>query len=367
MNLAETRWPPLPSDAEISSVTDVVHSQRFTDGKWTAEVERRMCELTGAPHAVAFNSCTSAIHAVLAVAWMPRLRTSAFGFVGTITGALHLGMDIRFCNPIPDTLTLAPAPHVDLPNLAALDDWHLPLAVDLHGVPHTLSRAGTLTDACQALGTEMGGQHIGARGIHCWSFSSAKIVAAPDGGAVTLDDAGMAEKLRTVRNYGIPAGQSRGAGRPSMNLGHNWRPSEISMAMVAHRMNDLTHWADRSREVAAFVHAACDGVGLWRQHTPEDTEPAWHKLRIGPGGNNPWNPRAASALEARLNARGVPTHRWGIALDRHAAQTASKYPVAARLEAGTFCLGTEACPPMTWTDQELQQVCDILRQEAKTS
>ncbi len=360
MELSRRRWPPEPDAREIELLTDVARSRVWTDGPWTAEVERRMEKVTGAPHAVAFNSCTSALHAALhALGCVRGTRVSvpAFTFAGTVTGAAHIGAELLFADVHPGTVTLAEPD----------DEAEIVVAVDLHGVPHGLdrSRAGgrpVLTDACQALGSTLAGSHVGAAGTHAWSFSSAKMIAAPDGGAVTTDDAGVAERLRELRDYGVPAGESRSNGAVRWPGGHNWRPTESSMAMVAHRLEDLDRWAARARDVTGRLHAAMDRIGLWRQHAPEPAGTAWHKVRFGPAG---LDPARAEEMERALAGAGVPTHRWGrIPLNRHPAFNGSGRqagtPVADAVAAGTLCLGTEATPPMTFNDDEVEQVCRIL-------
>jgi perosamine synthetase len=357
--LAERRWPPAPSPHELDLVADVMRSRVWTDGSWTAEVERRMCDLTGAPYAVAFNSCTSALHAALHAMGCTRetrLVVPALTFAGTVTGARHIGADLRFADVRRDTLNLTE----DLP------EADLVIAVDLHGVPHRHGRdraagAPVLTDACQALGTELDGEHVGARGVHAWSFSSAKMVAAPDGGAVTTDDAELNGRLRELRDYGVPAGQNRSNGTVLLPGGHNWRPSELTMVMVAQRLEGLARWVSRSRDVADRLHATMDELGLWRQCAPEGAATAWHKIRFGPAD---WSPERLGELEQTLADAGVPTHRWCmVPLHQHPAfrpQHPLDLPAAESAATGTLCLGTEACPPMTWTDDEIERVCQIL-------
>ncbi|MFI0367312.1 DegT/DnrJ/EryC1/StrS family aminotransferase [Actinomadura sp. 1N219] len=354
LELRERRWPAAPTAEERELLAETAGSRSWTDGVWTEEVERRMAELTGAPHAVAFNSCTSALHAALYAMGAERgapVTIPAFTFAGTVTGARHIGAALRFADVAPDTLTLDPA--------AA--DGGLTIAVDLHGVPHGLPRDAVLTDACQSLGTRIGGRHVGAIGTHAWSFSASKMVTAPDGGAVTTSDPALADHMRELRDYGVPAGRSRSNAGVVWPGGHNWRPSELSMVMVGHRLGRLGHWTARSREVTGRLHAALDRAGLWRQHVPAGAEPGWHKVRFGAPD---WNPRAAGRMERALAEAGVPTHRWGaVPVHRHPAfrpDGQPPRPVAERAAAGTLCLGTEACPPMTWTDDEVDQVCVLL-------
>lgn len=359
--LSDRRWPQKPSGHEVSLLLAAAASDHWTDGPFTAEVERKMEGLTGAPHAVAFNSCTSALHAALIAmgcAATTRLAVPVLTFVGTVTGAVHIGARLTAADVAPDTLTMTTVP----------DGATMVIAVDLHGVPHTLDRSAAagrpiLTDACQSLGTRIGGRHIGSQGTHAWSFSSAKMVTAPDGGAVTTDDPALADRLREIRDYGIKAqpGQPRANGVVVFPGGHNWRPSELSMALVSHRLTTLGDWVDRAAQVTERLHAAADEAGLWRQQAPVGTQPAWHKVRIGP---NSWSPVLASALERDLNEAGIPTHRWGTTpLHKHPAYSFDQpepVPMAQLAAAGTFCLGTEACPPMTWTDYEVARVARTL-------
>ncbi|WP_160161181.1 DegT/DnrJ/EryC1/StrS family aminotransferase [Actinomadura sp. K4S16] len=362
LNLAERRWPPVPDLEETRLITQAALSRTWTDGPWTEEVEHRMTELTGAPHAVAFNSCTSALHAALhamgCAAGTPLLAPS-LTFTGSLTGARHIGADVHWRDVDPDTLTITLGPIEEVGTLV--------LAVDLHGVPHTITGGGglrVLTDSCQALGTLRDGRHIGGTGTHCWSFSSAKLVAAPDGGAVTTDDPDLARILRQLRDYGVYAtGRERSNGVVTHPGGHNWRPSELSMAMVAHRLQRLPYWADRARHAARRLHPALDRLGYWRQHAAPGTDPAWHKIRIGPPDQDP---DAARQLARRLADAGVPTHRWGAhPLHLHPVhhtrdRPRPDLPATARAAAGTICLGTERCPPMTWTCDEIDEVIDTL-------
>ncbi|MBO0819246.1 MAG: DegT/DnrJ/EryC1/StrS family aminotransferase, partial [Nocardiopsaceae bacterium] len=382
------RWPPPPGRDETAAVTDVLASGVWTDGRWTRTVEQRLADLTGAPHAVAFNSCTSALHAALLAAGagpFSRITAPAFTFAGTVTGAVHIGAALDFADIAPDTLTIA-LPHGE-PGRAV----GIVLAVDLHGVPHPLNRADprVITDACQALGTTHTGpgdstgdaagapRHLGHTGTHAWSFSAAKLAAAPDGGAVTTGSADLADTLRELRDYGIPPGEPgrpRAASAVRNPGGHNWRPSEITMALVAHRLDTVHVHAGRARQVTAAVHDACDRAGFWRQQAPPGAFPAWHKIRVAvPGGLLPGSDggrgvpapetfRRTTELVSRLREAGIPTHVWGTPPLHHhpafrpAPARRRPAPVAETVAETTVCLGTEACPPWTWTDDEVERV-----------
>ncbi|WP_405759470.1 DegT/DnrJ/EryC1/StrS aminotransferase family protein [Streptomyces sp. NBC_01420] len=353
--LNETRWPPPPSPSTIHNVQEAMASRQWTGGRYTREAEDALCEVTGAPYAVAFQSCTAAIHAALlasgARAGTP-LHTPAFGFAGTLTGAAHIGMELVYHDVHGGT-----GNSID----PEAPDGTIVLTPDLHGVPHTLDRSTVITDACQSLGTTINGKPIGAEGTHCWSFSSSKLIAAPDGGAVTTDDRTLADVLRQLRDYGAEPGAAR-ANALITRPGHNWRPSELSMAIVADQLRRLPVLAARAQETGERVQTALRETGLWHQETADGVEPAWHKLRTGLPG------RARSGLlRLALTDLGMPWHDWGThPLPQHPQFWPSHRnpePVietASALAARTFCLGTEACPPWTWTTGETELVCAIL-------
>lgn len=351
--LSAHRWPPNLGPGTHRAVINAIASRTWTGGRYTRAVETAMCELTGARYAVAFQSCTAAIHAALLAHGARRgtpLHTPAFGFAGTLTGASHIGARLIYHDVDPDT-----GNSVD--PLAA--PGQLVLTPDLHGVPHTLPRQDVITDACQSLGTLVDGRHVGASsGTHCWSFSATKLVSAPDGGAVTTDDGGLAEELQQLRDYGADlSGHSRANALITLP-GHNWRPSELSMAIVAEQLHTLPQVAERARENGRRLQRTLAECGLWHQRTPDGVEPAFHKIRTGRSG------RRSGLFCLALTDAGIPTHDWGQnPLPDHPVfppHQAEPVPNAVALAVNTFCLGTETCPPWTWTSYETSLVCHTI-------
>lgn len=348
------RWPVNPGPGSHRAVSSVLASRVWTGGRYTKAVEAAMCELTGAPYAVAFQSCTAAIHAALLAHGARRggpLHTPAFGFAGTLTGASHIGTRLLYHDVHEETGNSLPL---------LVDAGQLVLTPDLHGVPHRLPRTGpVITDACQALGTLVDGRHVGAHGTHCWSFSATKLISAPDGGAVTTDDAGVADELAQLRDYGAQPGASRANALVTLP-GHNWRPSELSMALVAEQLHKVDRVAERARETGARVLQTLMECGLWHQAVPPGVEPAFHKIRTG------LRDRHSGPLRLALADAGVPTHDWGVhplpdhPLFPHDKNSTAPLPNAFGIAAGTFCLGTETCPPWTWTSYETSLVCHTI-------
>ena len=82
------------SQADIDAVTDVLKSDFLTQGPAVPAFEKVLCDYTGASHAVAVNSATSALHiacCALGVGEGDIVWTSPITFVATSNAALYCG------------------------------------------------------------------------------------------------------------------------------------------------------------------------------------------------------------------------------------------------------------------------------------
>lgn len=90
-----------------------------------------------------------------------------------------------------------------------------------------------LEDAAHAHGASYDGRAAGALGIAaCFSYYATKILCTGEGGAVTTDDAGIAERVRSLRDHGRSA-----TGDVFERAGNNFRLSEIPalLGVLQHR------------------------------------------------------------------------------------------------------------------------------------
>lgn len=350
-HLDRRRWPVNPGPGSHQAVSAVIASRTWTRGRCTLVVESGLCVITGAAHAVAFSSGTAAVHAALLAHGVRRgsmLHTPALGSVGTLTGAAQTGARLIY-NDVDRATGNSLDPHAP--------PGQVVLVPDLHGVPHAMRRRHVITDARQSLGTLVDGHHVGAIGTHCWSFAPHNVLSAPDGGAVTTDDEGLAQELRQLRDYGTqrdPSGPDSAVTLP----GHNWHPSELSMALVAEQLPTFRRTAERARFTGAQLRDTLKRAGLWHQEARPGVEPAFAKVRAGLLDGR------ARRLRERLESAGIPTHGWGERLlsdhPAFAAHEAGPVPNARDIAAGTFCLGSQTCPPWTWTSYETSLICHTI-------
>lgn len=148
-------------------------------------------------------------------------------------------------------------------------------------------------DGAQAHGARYKGKRIGAHGdVVCWSFYPGKNLGAlGDGGAVTTDDAELADRIRVLRNYGSRVKYVNEV------QGVNSRLDPIQAAVLRAKLPYLDAWTDRRRAIADRYREGLANSGLILPHVPDWAEPAWHLYVV----------RSADrvAMKRRLTAAGI--------------------------------------------------------------
>ena len=178
------------------------------------------------------------------------------------------------------------------------------LPVHLYGQPADLDpildiarrhRLRVIEDAAQAHGARYKGQRIGAHGdIVCWSFYPGKNLGAlGDAGAITTNDAALAERVALLRNYG--------SSQKYVNevAGVNSRLDPIQAAVLKVKLSVLDDWTERRRAVAAAYAEGLTETGLILPHVPDWAEPVWHLYVV--------RTTERETLQARLSDAGIGT------------------------------------------------------------
>ena len=145
---------------------------------------------------------------------------------------------------------------------------------DMPAIMDIATRRGlrVLEDAAQAHGARLGGASAGTFGdASAWSFYPGKNLGAfGDGGAVTTNDPVLAERLRSLRNYGSRVKYVHD------EPGVNSRLDDIQAAILGVKLRHLEDWNERRRACAAFYSAELAETPLRLPHVPEDSAPVWH-------------------------------------------------------------------------------------------
>ena len=156
-------------------------------------------------------------------------------------------------------------------------------------------RLFVVEDAAQAHGARYKGKRVGAHGdVVCWSFYPGKNLGAlGDGGAVTTDNAELAERIRVLRNYGSRVKYVNDV------KGVNSRLDPLQAAVLRAKLPHLDAWTERRRAVAAAYAQGLKDSGLILPHVPQWAEPAWHLYVVR-------SPKR-DTLQKRLGEAGVGT------------------------------------------------------------
>jgi dTDP-4-amino-4,6-dideoxygalactose transaminase len=129
-----------------------------------------------------------------------------------------------------------------------------------------------IEDAAQAHGALYFGKKVGGLGTAAgFSFYPGKNLGAfGDGGAVTTDDAELAERIRSLRNYGSTRKYVHD------DVGLNSRLDELQAAFLRVKLSRLDEWNSRRKGIAAFYRDALLGTDLVLPGVEEGLDSAWH-------------------------------------------------------------------------------------------
>lgn len=157
------------------------------------------------------------------------------------------------------------------------------IAVHLYGQPADLDPIlatakyhglAVIEDAAQAHGAAYNATRIGAHGdVVCWSFYPGKNLGAMgDAGAVTTNRSDLADRIRTLRNYGSRAKYV------NEEQGTNSRLDPIQAAILGVKLDHLDDWTEKRRDIARHYIDHLSGVTL--PHVPNWADPVWHLFVI---------------------------------------------------------------------------------------
>jgi dTDP-3-amino-3,4,6-trideoxy-alpha-D-glucose transaminase len=184
-------------------------------------------------------------------------------------------------------------------------------------------------DCCQAHFATCAGQPVGSFGtVAAYSFYPTKNLGAlGDGGALTTNDAVLADHARRLRNGGQTDRYHHA------EFGLNSRLDEIQAAVLSARLKWLPRWTDARRACAGHYRAAL-------AHAPVAVPPeqdAGHVYHLFPVLSD-----SRTALQGHLKARGIETLiHYPIPIPRQpavASEQPGQCPVADRISAEVFSL-----------------------------
>lgn len=277
----------------------VLRSGWLTTGPEVERFEHDFAAAAGSRHAVALSSGTAALAAgmqALELAPGDEVILPTLTFAASANAIVHAGATPVFADVDPSTLLLDGA---DVERRITRRTRAI-LAVDYAGQPcdyDQLSRLAEacsielVSDACHSLGGSYCERPVGSV-AHWTAFSlhPAKAITSGEGGVLTTDDAGLANRVRRFSRHGIvrPDGE-RASTQPwfyeQVDLGLNLRLSDLGCALARSQLRKLPGWRERRRAIAEFYAAELAQLpGIQPLAACADREHAWHLyvVRIHP-------------------------------------------------------------------------------------
>jgi len=272
-----------------AAIDAVLKSQRFILGSQVDGFEKAIRAYCDAPHAVGVSSGTDALLAILmalGIGHGDAVITTPYTFFTTAGSIARVGAKPLFVDIDPQTYDIFPGAiqeyieksckagsNGDLKTrsgekVRAIIPVHLfGLCCEMEAI-HQISehyQLEVIEDAAQAIGAEYPfGERTakaGAMGeVGFFSFYPSKnLGAAGDAGMIICRDAGLAKKLRILRNQGMEPRYYHHV------VGGNFRLDEIQAAILAVKLPHLDSWSAARRAVADFYRAEFARAGLTKK------------------------------------------------------------------------------------------------------
>jgi perosamine synthetase len=307
---------PLFDEKDYEAVREVLASGYVVQGPKTAALEEAFAQVCGVRHAVATSSGTTALHiALLAHGIGPgdEVITTPLTFIATASSILHAGARPVFVDIDEQTFNIDPGLIEDkiTPRTRAIMPVHLYGQVcDMDAILSIAERHGLVVveDAAQAIGAEAHGRRAGSFGCGCFSLYATKNVTSVEGGVITTDDPGVAERARLLRSHGSARRYYYDS------LGYNFRMTDIHAAIGLVQMQKLEQATAARQANAAFLSENLRGVVV--PSVPDGYRHVFHQYTIRV-------PEGRDEAVERLKAAGVgtgifyplPLHRQKLFLD----------------------------------------------------
>lgn len=252
-------------DADIQAVVDVLKSDFLTCGPKIEEAEKKLCDITGAKHAVLIANGTAALHATAFAAGISNgdeVITTPITFAASANCVLYCGGRPVFADINPDTYNIDP----NSIEKCITDRTKAVVAVDFTGQAVEINRIRDICDkhnlifiedAAHSLGTQYNGKQVGSLAdMTEFSFHPVKTCTAGEGGAITTNDDELYKSLVLFRTHGITRVQEW-MDKPSeggwyyqqVDLGYNYRMTDMQAALLLSQLDKLDMFAARRKEL----------------------------------------------------------------------------------------------------------------------
>ncbi len=353
-------------DQLLEAVARIVDSGQFIGGSDCQRLEHSVAQLCGTEFAIGCASGSDALLlALMAIEIGPgdEVIVPSFTFFATASCVSRLGAKPVFVDVSLETYNLdcLAVEEAITPNTKAMIPVHLfGQCADMAPLLDLAQRYNlhVIEDCAQSIGATYQGQPAGSMGsIGCFSFYPTKNLGGfGDGGMITTNDAGLADRIRLLATHGMRPRYYHQA------IGINSRLDTLQAALLNVKLPYLAEWTAQRQENARtycefFRQESLDG-SLILPHVADDSGHVWNQFTVRiPGGQRDWvRQKLADAKIGTEVYYPVPLHRQACFADL--GYEVGSLPVTERL--ATEVLSLPIFPGLT--QREMLSVVGALRQ-----
>lgn len=246
----------------LARINDMLDRRWLSNnGPFLLELEQKLADLLGVRHCVVMANATIALEiAARALGLHGEVIVPSFTFVATAHALQWQEITPVFCDVDPHTHNI---------DTAKIENLITPRTTGILGV-HVWGRAcdveslstiaqkhhlKVMFDAAHAFACTHRGRTIGGFGdAEVFSFHATKFFNTFEGGAITTNNDGLAQRMRNMRNFGF-------AGLDTViDLGTNGKMSEVSAAMGLTSLESLEEFISVNHRNYRIYAAGLDGI-----------------------------------------------------------------------------------------------------------
>lgn len=281
----------------------VMQSGWYILGQEVEAFEQEFARYTGTKYCVGVGNGLEALHLILRayeIGARDEVIVPSNTYIATWLAVSYAGARLVPVEPAERTYNLDP----ERIEAAITPRTRAILVVHLYGQTAEMDAINSLAqkhslkvieDTAQAHGARYRGKMAGNLGNAAgWSFYPGKNLGAlGDAGAVTTDDPVLADKIRTLRNYGSKVKYY------NLEKGFNSRLDELQAALLRAKLPHIDAWNARRIQIAEMYLEALKDTDLLLPLVPEGMQPCWHLFVV--------RSKRREALQAHLKEAGIGT------------------------------------------------------------
>jgi len=253
------------SHSDLKSVRDVL--KRGTDwalGKEITDLEKKLSQYVDCKYCLAFNSGTSAGHALMIAMNLKKseVLVPSFSFIATANWPLMVDAIPKFVDIEEKTLGLDPN------KIAQKISKKTKLIMPIHyaGLPCKIpeikkiamdNKIPLIEDAAESIGSSIKNKKIGSFGdASIFSFAGNKVLTSGEGGAIVTNSKKLYEKLKLIRSHGRKINGNYFSSNKNPNyveLGYNWRMSSITAALALSQLKNIDFLLNKRRKNSKYL------------------------------------------------------------------------------------------------------------------